>query len=62
MDDKCLIFHTNNGQRVEVKQEINGDGLWLTLDGRIRTAECYERKRIGDVLVIFYKLDSVYIN
>ena len=46
-DDKCLIFHTDDGQCVRVTPEINGNGLWLRPYGRMRTSERHYMRKNG---------------
>ena len=46
-DDKCLIFHTDDGQCVRVTPETNGDGLWLRPYGKMRTSERHYMRKNG---------------
>ena len=45
--DKCLIFHTDDGQCIKVTPETNGDGLWLRPHGKIRASERHYMRKNG---------------
>ena len=46
-DDRCLKFHTDDGQCIRVTPETNGDGLWLRPYGRMRASERHYMRKNG---------------